>query len=98
MSKQSFVNLDLSVDETDITGGAIEILKEIRPAWKPTDIKFKVSLYFQPRGNSSLPSHAIRSCSIITCNLYQILEHAQIYRHGYYYSANGYSQTKNERY
>ena len=45
MSKQSFVNLDLSIDETDINGGAIQILNVIRPAWKPTDIKFKVSIF-----------------------------------------------------
>jgi hypothetical protein len=45
MSKQSFVNLDLSLDETDINGWAIQILNVIRPAWKPTDIKFKVSIF-----------------------------------------------------
>ena len=45
MSKQSFVNLDLSIDETDINGVAIQILNVIRPAWMPTDIKFKVSIF-----------------------------------------------------
>ena len=60
MSKQSFVNLDLSIDETDINGGAMQILNVIRPAWKPIDIKFKVRIF-----NHVVAYRYILNCTII---------------------------------
>ena len=39
------LQLDVTVDEKDYETGAKILLKSIRPAWRPEDIVFKVSLY-----------------------------------------------------
>ena len=37
---------DFFLDINNMTQGAIEVLKHVRPTWKETDIEFIVSLYY----------------------------------------------------
>ena len=43
MESPKLQTLDITVDENYIAGGALIILKTLRPQWKETDIKFMVS-------------------------------------------------------
>lgn len=47
--------IDVTVDESDYRSGALKLIKELRPSWKPSEVKIKVLL---PRSNSSVnPLH-----------------------------------------
>lgn len=37
--------IDVTVDETDYRSGALKLVKELRPSWKPSEVKVKVQLY-----------------------------------------------------
>lgn len=34
---------NVTVDEHDYTSGALQLIKELRPNWKPSEVKMKVS-------------------------------------------------------
>lgn len=34
--------LDVTVDEQDFRAGALKLIKELRPSWKPSEVKMKV--------------------------------------------------------
>lgn len=34
--------IDVSVDERDYRPGALRLIKELRPSWKPSEVKMKV--------------------------------------------------------
>lgn len=36
--------LDVTVDEHDYRPGALQLIKALRPQWKPTEVKMKVML------------------------------------------------------
>lgn len=36
--------LDVTVDEHDYRPGALQIIKALRPQWKPTEVKMKVTV------------------------------------------------------
>lgn len=36
--------LDVTVDEHDYRPGALQLIKALRPQWKPTEVKMKVTL------------------------------------------------------
>lgn len=36
--------IDVSVDESDYRLGALRLIKELRPSWKPSEVKLKVLL------------------------------------------------------
>lgn len=36
--------LDVTVDEKDYRTGALKLIKELRPNWKPSEVKMKVIL------------------------------------------------------
>lgn len=34
--------IDVTVDESDYRSGALKLIKELRPSWKPSEVKVKV--------------------------------------------------------
>lgn len=39
--------IDVTVDESDYRSGALKLIKELRPSWKPSEVKVKVQfIYF----------------------------------------------------
>ena len=34
--------IDVTVDESDYRSGALKLIKELRPSWKPSEVKLKV--------------------------------------------------------
>lgn len=36
--------IDVTVDESDYRSGALKLIKELRPSWKPSEVKVKVQL------------------------------------------------------
>lgn len=36
--------IDVTVDENDYRPGALKLIKELRPSWKPSEVKMKVPL------------------------------------------------------
>lgn len=36
--------IDVTVDESDYRSGALKLIKELRPSWKPSEVKIKVLL------------------------------------------------------
>lgn len=34
--------IDVTVDESDYRPGALKLIKELRPSWKPSEVKVKV--------------------------------------------------------
>lgn len=34
--------IDVTVDENDYRTGALKLIKELRPSWKPSEVKMKV--------------------------------------------------------
>lgn len=34
--------IDVTVDESDYRSGALKLIKELRPNWKPSEVKIKV--------------------------------------------------------
>lgn len=34
--------IDVTVDENDYRSGALKLIKELRPNWKPSEVKIKV--------------------------------------------------------
>lgn len=43
--------IDVTVDESDYRSGALKLIKELRPSWKPSEVKIKVLLL---RSNSAV--------------------------------------------
>ena len=37
--------IDVTVDDTDYRSGTLKLVKELRPSWKPSEVKVKVQLY-----------------------------------------------------
>lgn len=37
--------LDVTVDEHDYRTGALKLIKELRPNWKPSEVKMKVQFF-----------------------------------------------------
>ena len=37
--------IDVTVDESDYRSGALKLIKELRPSWKPSEVKVKVHLF-----------------------------------------------------
>lgn len=45
--------IDVTVDESDYRSGALKLIKELRPNWKPSEVKIKVLLHkFNATANS----------------------------------------------
>lgn len=38
--------IDVTVDENDYRPGALKLIKELRPSWKPSEVKVKVPFVF----------------------------------------------------
>lgn len=38
--------IDVTVDESDYRFGALQLIKELRPNWKPSEVKVKVPFNF----------------------------------------------------
>lgn len=38
--------IDVTVDESDYRTGALKLIKELRPNWKPSEVKVKVRFFF----------------------------------------------------
>lgn len=38
--------IDVTVDESDYRSGALKLIKELRPSWKPSEVKLKVPIIY----------------------------------------------------
>lgn len=37
--------IDVTVDESDYRSGALKLIRELRPTWKPSEVKIKVLVF-----------------------------------------------------
>lgn len=51
--------IDVTVDESDYRSGALKLIKELRPNWKPSEVKIKVLL---------LKFNVLKSSSFTMCS------------------------------
>lgn len=47
--------IDVTVDESDYRAGALQLMKALRPSWKPSEVKIKVPLHSFKRFPFNVP-------------------------------------------
>lgn len=69
--------IDVTVEESDYRSGALKLIKELRPSWKPSEVKLKVwfgscltfccSFGLIPYGLYSRNAALARRCRMYSC-------------------------------